>query len=200
MKDLKGKLRCDAMIGKPGGGFTPAREERPCPRLAKYEAVGSKYSPEYASPLHYCELHKGRGTDSEVTRGRVLKPLKNEGVGRMKSRNEMSSRLKKELPNVEIGEAGEAGEIEEDDYPDYNWYDDLYSRGWVSVLDEILVAKPPMTRREIQNQLKSDEESLEIEEAAWDDEDIDGRDFTPEMDIDERELEARIEAWKWVLK
>jgi hypothetical protein len=119
----------------------------------------------------------------------------------MKSRNEMSSRLKKELPNVEIGEAGEAGEIEEDDYPDYDWYDDLYfSRGWVSVLDEILVAKPPMTRREIQNKLKSDEESLEIEEAAWDDEDIDGRDFTPEMDIDERELEARIDAWKWVLK
>jgi hypothetical protein len=71
---ISGKLRCDAMIGKPGGGFTPARKEKPCPRLAKYEAVDNG-----RSPLHYCEAHKGHATDPAFTIGRTLKPLERKG-------------------------------------------------------------------------------------------------------------------------
>ena len=71
---INGKFQCDAMTGKPGRGFTPAQEEKPCPRLAKYEAVDNG-----RSPLHYCEIHKGHATNPEFTIGRTLKPLERKG-------------------------------------------------------------------------------------------------------------------------
>ena len=77
--EISGKLRCDAMTGKPGGGFTPAREERPCPRLAKYEAAKYEAVDKGRSPLHYCEIHKGHATNPEFTIGRTLKPLERKG-------------------------------------------------------------------------------------------------------------------------
>ncbi len=119
----------------------------------------------------------------------------------MKSRNEMSSRLKKELRNVENLESGEAGKIEEDDYPDYDWYDDLYySRGWVSVLDEILVAKPPMTRKEIKEMLKTEKGHLDFQSDTLDEAQETGDSHAYDFEIEEGEQEARVDALKWVLE